>query len=289
MRLKQRLLTSAALIVTISTASAESHNFKWLDRQKDSALFNSIQTAFADELTPGAPKDGSILKTVKFIDRIAVRGRAALVLIGEKEHETASYVASYAFNFDLGTKLKLPIGDKYLQRFWMWRLERVARLTSVDDSDIVFRFLDCTECEAAHLLAAFHYSSSKKRWDLRQWGNKEGPWLKIGEDGEPGDEGIYWYDCLHVVADLSHHGLDEVAVRCRESVQPDLNKPEKRVTRDETFLYRANSAGQLTPSLVDKGSEYFATVHAALCATQSQSPLCRKPATAPRRSSAQKP
>ena len=257
-------------------AFAQNPDFKWIDRHKDSALFQEIQTSFSDELAPDRSQTGTIPMTIKFIHRIALRKNAALVLIAEKENEEIPYTAFRAFNFDLGTKRKSPLRTEDMAGFWMWRLEKVAGFTSADDTDIAFQFLSCTECEATHLLGAFHYSAAAGVWDLRQWSKEDGPWLMIGNDPQYGDDGAYLYDCLHVITDVTSHGLQDVAVRCRESFQPDLEKPSKRVTKDETLLYHASKNGQLTRTVIEKHSPHFATVQAALCATRPKSLLCRK-------------
>jgi hypothetical protein len=97
----------------------------------------------------------------------------------------------------------------------------------------------------------------------------------IGSDVQYGDDGFYHYDCLHVVSDVTRDGLDDVAIRCRESVQPDPEEALKRVTRDETLLYTAGRDSKLVRMVIGKTSEYATVVRGALCATKRSSPLCR--------------
>jgi hypothetical protein len=157
----------------------------------------------------------------------------------------------------------------------MWRVEKVTHLTSADDTDIVFQFLTCTECESERLLAAVHYAVNTGTWELRQWSKEDGAGLMIGSDAQYGDDGFYHYDCLHAIADVTGDGLDDVAIRCRETVQPDPEKPLKRVTRDETLLYTARD-GKLARAVIDKTSAKATTVQDVLCATEPSSPLCQK-------------
>ncbi|HXO38325.1 MAG TPA: hypothetical protein VN872_06790, partial [Candidatus Acidoferrum sp.] len=188
------------------------------------------------------------------------------------------------FSFDLRTQTKAPVRSKDTGWFWMWRLEKVAHLESAGDTDILFQFLTCTECEATRILADFHYSTSSSTWEMRQWSEEDGTGIIIGDDVQYGEDGFYYTDCLHTIRDLTGKGLDDVAVRCRESVQPDPKQPLKRVTRDETLLYTAAKDGNLTRMLVDETSRYAIAVRAALCATKPDSPLCRKPSVSPNKS-----
>jgi hypothetical protein len=112
-------------------------------------------------------------------------------------------------------------------------------------------------------------------WELRQWSKEDGSGLMIGSDVQYGDDGSYHYDCLHAIADVIGEGLDDVAIRCRKSVQPDPEKPLKRVKRDETLLYTAKD-GKLARTVINKTSAYATKVQDALCATDPTSPLCQK-------------
>jgi hypothetical protein len=106
----------------------------------------------------------------------------------------------------------------------------------------------------------------------------------IGDDVQSGDEGFYSTDCLHTVGKLTGTGLDDVAVRCRQRVQPGPGQPQKRVTRDETLLYTADRNGKLTRVVVGATSEYFTAIQAVLCAGKANGPLCRKPDVRSRKS-----
>jgi hypothetical protein len=214
--------------------------------------------------------------TVKFIERVGLRDSSALVVIGEKESKADPYTVFRAFNYDLKTKTKSPVRGKDAEWFWMWHVEKVTHLTSAAETDIVFHFLDCTECEAEQLLAAFQYAPSTGKWDVLQWSEQDGPALLIGSDPQYGDE-FYYYDCLHTVSDTTGDGVEDVAVRCRTSGQADPENPAKRIIKDETLLYTAQR-GTLTRIVVTKGSQYFSQVQQALCATSKRSSsLCLKP------------
>lgn len=263
---KNAVIGAVFLVVVAANAAAQNSNFRWMNRTTDLAVFKQVQAAFSVDLTPG-----------KFIKRIGPRGNSALVVIGEKESKSDRYTVSRAFSFDVRTNAKSPLRSKGVEWFWMWRVERVTHLTSADGTDVVFQFLTCTEYESERLLAALHYSSNTGTWELREWSKEDGAGLLIGSDVQYGDDGFYYYDCLHVVSDVTGDGVDDVAIRCRESVQPDPEKPLKRVTRDETLLYTASRGEKLTRMVIGKSLEYGNAVQDALCATAPSSPLCRKP------------
>jgi hypothetical protein len=262
---KNGLTGAFFLLAVAANGLVQDTKFQWLNRTTAASVFNQVQRAFRKELSPG-----------ETIGRIGLRGDSALVVIGKKEELLKSYTVSRAFNFDLRTNLKSPLRTKTMEWFWMWHLERMTHFTSADDTDVVFRFATCTECEAERILASFHYSSNNRTWDLRDWSKEDGAGLLIGSDVQYGD-GFYYYDCLHVVSDVTGDGVDDVAVRCRESLQPDPEKPLKRVTRDETLLYTAARGEKLTRIVIDKTSKYGDIVQRMLCATAPSSPLCRKP------------
>jgi hypothetical protein len=280
------IIAAVILAVLTACAAAQQSEFRWLNANADSDVLERVQTAFSSELAPDQdPQSRTLPMTVKFIERVGLRGNSALVILGEKESKTDPFTAFRAFTIDLQTKAKWPVRSAGVEWFWMWRVEKVTHLTSADDTDIVFQFLSCTECEWTRFLAAIHYTVNTGTWELREWSKEDGAGLMIGSDIQYGDDGYYYYDCLHAIADVTGDGLDDVAIRCRESVQPDPEKPLKRVRRDETLLYTAKD-GKLARTVIGKTSEYTTVVRKTLCATKPSSPLCQKhsptPSTSPR-------
>jgi hypothetical protein len=275
--MKHAIIGLSLWLVFVTSATGQQSDFRWVTRTTDKAVFQKVETAFNHELSPDVPQSNTVPMAVKFIERIGLQGNAALVIIGEKENKAAPYALFNAFNFNLPSNSRSQIRSKGAEWLWMFRVEKLAHLSSSEEADVVFDFLTCTECEAQRILAAFHYVHKAEKWELRQWGKEDGAGLLIGSDGEFGDDGIYYYDCLHTVADITGDGLDDVAVRCRESVQPDPEKPRKRMTRsDNTFLYTLKN-GAITRVAIDKTSEQAPVVRDALCATKPTSPLCRGP------------
>jgi hypothetical protein len=271
----KRLLIASVVVVAISlNALGQQSDFHWLSSK--SSLSRQVHRAFANELAPDRndPQTHVLPMTFKFVHRVGLRGKSALVLIGEKENKTSPYAVYRAFSFDLRTQTKAAVRDKNIEWFWMWELDKVRnwKRTSVSSRDP-----RCATCEATKLLADFHYSESTGIWKIRQWSKEDGPELMIGDDIQSGDDGFYYTDCLHTVGKLTGKGLDDVAVRCRQRVQPDPEQPQKRVTRDETLLYIATGDGKLARVVVGETSKYFTTIQAALCTGRAKSPLCRKP------------
>jgi hypothetical protein len=271
--MRKAALLFVALCLITSNVAAERHQFRWLTARKDAAIYGQAKAAFASELASD-PSDAKS-NVVKTIERIGLRGNSLLVVIGEKEDKTNPYTVVRAFSFDLLTKTKSPVRGKGVEWLWMWRLEKVAHFTSADDTDVTFQFLDCTECEADRLLGSFHYVPTTGTWEVRRWSKEDGAALVIGSDVQYGDDGPLWYDCLHAVGDITGDGLDDVAVRCRESLQPDPEKRFKRVSSDTTVLYTA-VGGWLKKRVVGSDSAFSSSVHATLCATKPAISLCGK-------------
>ena len=94
----------------------------------------------------------------------------------------------------------------------MLRVEKLAHLSSPEETDVIFDFLTCTECEADRVLAAFHYVQRNGDWEFRQWG-QDGAAVMIASDDQFGDDGVYHYDCLHSVADITKTPVQATAVR----------------------------------------------------------------------------
>ena len=266
----------ALVLAVFARAVAQQSEFMWVTGTNRAALLGEVKAAFSSDLTADRydPQSHTVPMTVKFIERVGIRGNSALVIIGERGNKTDPYAVYRAFMFDLRTKTKMPVRSKGVEWMWMWRLEKVAHLTAADDTDVIFQFLDCTECEATRLLASFHYIPSTG-WEVRQWSKEDGAAIVIGSDPQFGDDGLYRYNCLHAVTDVTGSGLDEVAVRCKEWLQPDMGKSFKRLTSDKTVLYTAKQ-GRLARIIIGKSSEMSHSVQQALCATKPTSPLCRR-------------
>jgi hypothetical protein len=273
--MKSALLFAALGLITSSVA-AQQDQFRWVTARTDAVIYGKVKAEFSSELAPDPydAKSNVVRDLVKSIERIGLRGSSSLVVIGEKESKTDPYTVFRAFSFDLRTKSKSPVRSKGVEWLWMWRFEKIAHFTSADETDVTFQFLDCTECEAERLLGSFHYVPSTGTWEVRQWSKEDGAALVIGSDVQDGDDGLIWYDCLHAVDDITGDRLDDVAVRCRESLQPDPEKPSKHVTSDTTVLYTA-VGGRLTKTVVRRGSALSSSVQGTLCATKPDSSLCR--------------
>jgi len=77
-------------------------------------------------------------------------------------------------------------------------------------------------------------------------------------------------------ADITGDGWTTLQCGAGNRLQPDPEKPSKRVTSDTTVLYTA-AGGRLTKTVVGRGSAFSSSVQGTLCATKPDSLLCRKP------------
>jgi hypothetical protein len=275
-----KLLCLLLLIVSGNALGQESQ-FRWLSAGKDEKLLQSIRYEFRQELQPDNPVPGSIPLTVKYIHRVALFGDSALVIVGHKENQTDPYPLFKAYSFNVSSRRKTLIQrsagkrDDLPYEGWlsMWKFSRLARFGPSMAPDVVFTFRSCTECESVSLLSSFRFSEERRLWELRDWGG--GYVVFIGSDTQIGDDGVYDYDCLNTIRDFSGDGFDDLAVRCRETVEPEAERKKGRVIKDEILLYSFRDE-QATRNTVRRGTTVWATVQKALCERGTDSPLCAK-------------
>ena len=175
------LIASFVLTVIASSAIEQQSDSHWVST--DSIVSKQAHPAFANELAPDRddPETHTLPMTFKFIYRVGLRGQFCSRLIGKKKvkhHLTPSIAPSV---YDLRTQAKAAVRSKDTEWFWIWRLEKVSTPQSVD-TDVLFQFLTCTECEATRLLADFHYSKDTGIWEIRQWSKEDGAALMIGDE-----------------------------------------------------------------------------------------------------------
>ena len=206
--------------------------------------------------------------TIKYIARIGLFDDTALVIVGYKMNKDDPYPEFRGFTFRLGSHTKSLIKGTRELSDWlpMWEFRRVAHFEDNRLPDIVFRYLSCTECEATEFLASFRYDRRSRDWTLRHWSKEDGDDLLIGSDDQSTDEGAVSYECLHTVRDLTGDGLDDVAIRCRET---------QKVTTDETVLYTMRK-GVFGRTVVRGPDPMNASIQEALCESMAKSPLCEK-------------
>jgi len=250
--------------------------FRWETRSQGSTLLTDAQNAFTDELRPDRPGEtGNVAPLiVKHISKVGIFGETALVIIEYREISTDPYPLFRAFSFDPKTGLKMLIGIREASWFPMWQFEKVAHFESPGSVDVVFQYRSCTECESELLLGSFHFDVHTHSWSLRHWSTEDGDSLLIGSDPQYGDDGIHKYECLHTIRDLTGDGLDDVAVRCRDSIEADNPKKPDRITKDETLLFSMQK-NVFSRTLIHKLDPQYPAVRTLLCQTRSRSALCR--------------
>jgi hypothetical protein len=274
------------LLAVSADAAGQSENFRWASHTQDNALFDEVTTAFQKELMPDRPvsETGIVPRLIKGIDQIGLSGNSALVIIRERENKEDQYPEFEVFNYDLVSKAKSPVLGRVtadnekpsLHGFTMLKIDRLAHFISLTEPDVVFAFSSCSACEAERYLASFHHFADTGKWQILHWGQQGRATLFIGGDNDEADGDIYSFDCLHYVGDLNNDGLDDAAVRCRESVLHGNAKSRKRIVKDETFLYTAKD-GKLHRVVVSATSGNAATIQQRLCTEETKGPLCRAP------------
>lgn len=121
--------------------------FRWIHPNSDPQLWQQIESAFQDELTPDDAKPGQDKLDVyryKYLQRVGILNHSALVIIGRrpakevtKENEWDEYYS--AFNFDLATKQKWTI--EHAEVMWKWKFKKLAKFGPSPVPDVTFTFL----------------------------------------------------------------------------------------------------------------------------------------------------
>ena len=86
-----------------------SDEVQWIDQKKSGALWETVRSAFHDELQPDDPaKTAPVLAyAYKYVYRVAKYKDSALVIVGYRETEHSKYPGYYsAFNYDLRSHKK---------------------------------------------------------------------------------------------------------------------------------------------------------------------------------------
>ncbi len=252
--------------------------FRWVDRTRDSQLWNRVRTAFRQELEPDDPRKVPVhyLPTqYKYVHQIGVFRTAVLVIIGYRETKNSpgyDYFNAYSYDLRDGSKRAIvteppkPL-SVYPQSDVLWLFE-VIKLAQFDRSsvpDVVFTYDSCSECEAEHLLASFEYEPGKG-WTARQWDKAYSLYLEA--DPSPDDD--VSADYLLKIKDWNGDGFDEVAVRRREVTQVSKRR---QAIEDSTTIYKAENGTLVGHSVTD--SKEREGINAELC-SDSKLSFCKQ-------------
>jgi len=245
------------------------NSFVWISRNDFPQIYDDVKGSFATELQPDDPKKVRPIVPYfyKYIARIGIFRTSCLVLIGyrEKEGDPKEYDHFRAFSYDLISHAINAIMPKE-GFFYKFSTIVLAVFEPSPTPDIVFKYLNCMECESVELLSSFRYDPKSKRWDIRIWPDDD-PHLMIGSDPQYGDD-IYVYDCLYDIRDFNNDGFTDIAIRCRET-------NETSGKGKETILVYTIQKG--APQKIEVRDKRIAIkIRKALCENNKSSPLCEK-------------
>ncbi|MFZ0638637.1 MAG: hypothetical protein WAN33_16180 [Candidatus Acidiferrales bacterium] len=260
----QRSQPSLLVNQTVST-----DQFRWLDRTRDSQVWNHVLVALHQELEPDDPQKVPphyVAIQYKYIYKIGLYGTAALVIIGYRETKDSpgdAFFNGYSYDLRDGSKRAIAVEppkppNVYPQSdgLWLFEVIKLARFDGSPAPDVVFTYSSCTECEAEHLLASFEYEPGKG-WAARQWDKTYS--LDLEDDPEP-DDNIVSADYLFKIKDWNGDGFDDVAVRRREVTQ--VSKRRQSI-EDSTMIYKAENGTLVGHSVTD--SKEREGINAELC------------------------
>lgn len=231
--------------------------FRWLDRSRDSQLWNRVLVALHQELEPDDPQKVPphyVATQYKYIYKIGVFRTAALVIIGYRDTKDSpgyDYFNAYSFDLHDGSKRAIVIEPPkppsvYPQSdvLWLFDVIKLARFNRSPAPDVVFTYDSCTECEAEHFVASFEYELGKG-WTARQWNKAYSLYLE--GDPSPGDD-VVSADYLFKIKDWNGDGFDDVAVRRREITQ--VSKRSQKID-DSTTMYKSENGALVGNAITD--------------------------------------
>lgn len=246
---------SRSIPVVNQTVNAD--QFRWLDRSRDSQLWNRVLVALHQELEPDDPRKVPphyVATQYKYIYKIGLFRTAALVIIGYRDTKNSpGYDSFNAYSYDLrdGSKSAIAVEPPkppsvYPQSdvLWLFDVIKLVRFDRSPAPDVVFTYDSCSECEADHFMASFEYRP-REGWTARRW-NKACS-LYLEGDPSPGDDVVSAH-YLFKIKDWNGDGLDDVAVRRREVTQ--VSKRRQKVY-DSTTMYKVENGALIGSAITD--------------------------------------
>lgn len=282
------------LISLFFTASSQATNsetkpetpgtFRWIHPNSDPQLWQQIESAFQDELTPDDEKPGQDKLDVyqyKYLQRVGILNHSALVIIGRrpakemtKENEWDEYYS--AFNFEVATKQKSSI--EHAEVMWKWKFKKLAKFGPSPVPDVTFTFLTCTECEPDVMFASLYYEETKSTWQVRSWGDGKDLWWTVNDGlvvdfDNIGSGDTISFDCVYGILDLNGTGFDDVVMRCKDVSYNDAGRAK---IDDSTVIYSLSGRQFKRRRVTDESEAVQLT--AKICRPSFASMLCKLPA-----------
>lgn len=263
----------------LENQTANMDQFRWLDRTRDSQIWNRVLVALHQELEPDDPRKVPphyVAIQYKYIYKIGVFRTSALVIIGYRDTKDSpgdDVFNAYSCDLRDGSKRaiaaeppKPPSVYPQADGLWLFEVIKLARFDRSPAPDVVFTYDDCTGCEAAHFMASFEYEPGKG-WIARQWDKAYSLYLE--GDPEP-DDNVASADYLFKIKDWNGDRFDDVAVRRREVTQ--VAKPSQKID-DSTTMYEAEKGVLVGRAITDPKKRE--QINAELC-SGSKLNFCEK-------------
>lgn len=277
------------LPVLLGTASrgqeVSADGFRWLDEQRDGAVWNNVRTALGDELKPDPSDPNTFTYGYKYVERIGIYEHSALVIVGhrQKEEEPPGRRGDeyfFAFNYDLKSGLLTKIDnpehpDGNGLYMYHWKFVGIPRFGDSAAPDVTFTYDNCWECEEERILGSFQYDSTKSSWQVRDFGNGDLKWwmtrvgVVVDKDVAFVPE-IVSFRCLYGLTDADPEGLGALAVRCR---QVDRETSKKVSITDTTILF-SGRGGKFSGKAVTTKDEKT-KIWSCLCKGSTSDRMCK--------------
>lgn len=265
--------------IPVVNQTVNADQFRWLDRSRDSLLWNRVLVALHQELEPDDPRKVPphyVATQYKYIYKIGAFRTAALVIIGYRETKDSpsdDYFNGYSYDLRDGSITaiateppKPPSVYPQSDGLWLFEVIKLARFDRSPAPDVVFTYDSCTGCEADHFLASFEYEP-EKGWVARQWDKASSLYLE--SDPEPAGD-LVSADYLFKIKDWNGDGFDDVAVRRREITR--VSKSSQKID-DSTTMYKGENGALVGDAITDLKERE--RINAELCSGSKLS-LCKQ-------------
>ncbi len=140
---------TALALLLLAAEPTPGEGFRWLDPGSDAPLVRKVERAFRNELKPDDPVEAEARHEVavlyRYVDRVAVAGRHALVLIGNRDAPDDLEGTWFdPWNYDLETGRKEPIRTE--DALFQWRFRGLASFEPAAVPDVVFQYFRGSSC-----------------------------------------------------------------------------------------------------------------------------------------------
>lgn len=284
------------LMAASTIAAAQSADFRWLDPDRDAVRFAEVRRAMESELQPDPPVESTPGMQVKRLERVGVLNDVALaLLVGQNEKDAPEWWRAFSYDFRTQELRHLyhdepDEGRQGMPWFFLLNVEPPAHFEKgVTDIPFEHRMRpSCDECETYWFMHSFRFDADSRAWSVRRF-TTQWDMTEYGFDSDAGvlvgaemqfhynPEHVHGFACVRAIQDFTGQGVDNLAVRCRETRYKVADQPLQpdKIIRNDMWLYSLLD-GRASTVRVELRSELAKKVMAAACKKQAEDALCQE-------------